>query len=221
MSAALAWAETRLGHRFADTSLLDRALTHKSLGGINYERLEFLGDRVLGAVMAAWLYQRFPDESEGQLTRRFATLVSRETCATVARALDVPAYVRLGTQARADGGSDSDNILGDVVEALIGALYCDAGVSVAERFILSAWATLVSAAAGPAKHPKSAIQEWAAAHGARDPLYELLGRFGPHHAPRFRVRLTVSPHPPVEAEGGSKQDAETEAARALMQQVAP
>jgi ribonuclease III len=215
----LAWAEATLGHRFADAALVERALTHKSLGADNYERLEFLGDRILGAVIASWLFDRHTSESEGQLTRRFATLVSRETCAQVARALGVPAHVRLGSQARADGGTDSDNILGDVVEALIGALYVDGGVAPAEAFIQRAWQSRVGSAERVLKHPKSSLQEWAAAHGARDPVYELVRRFGPHHAPRFRVKLTVDPHPAVEAEGASKQEAETEAARSLLEVV--
>ncbi len=219
MSSAEDWAAEKLGHRFADPALLHQALTHKSLGAPNYERLEFLGDRVLGYATAAWLYERFPTESEGQLNHRFTRIVSGEMCARVARSLGVPAQLRLGAQARMDGGVDSDNILGDVMEALVGAVFRDAGVEAATSLICRAWMPLIDEAAETVKHPKSALQEWAASSGARGPVYELIRRFGPHHAPRFRVRLTVAPHAPVEAEGGSKQDAETEAARALLQAV--
>lgn len=219
MSSAESWAVEVLGHHFSDCSLLERALTHKSLGASNYERLEFLGDRILGGIIAHWLFERFPNDSEGGLTRRYASLVSRETCAIVARQLGVARHVRLGLQARTDGGADSDNILGDVVEALIGALLLDGGLDVARAFVQRAWDPLLTQDQRASKHPKSAVQEWAAAKGARTPLYELVRRFGPHHQPRFLVRLTVEPHEAIEAEGASKQEAETRAAEAFLERV--
>src|SRR4028118_1705999 len=123
MSAELRdFISAKLGHSAKDIALFERALTHSSLGRDSYERLEFLGDRVLGLIVGRWLYQRFEGEPEGKLSRRYNALVARETCAQIGRDLGVPALVRLGKQAREDGANQSDNVLGDVVEALIGAL---------------------------------------------------------------------------------------------------
>ena len=193
------------------------ALTHKSHGPRNYERLEFLGDRVLGAAMGHWLFQRFPQESEGQLTRRMARLVSRETCARVARRMGIARHLRLGAQARSDGGTDSDNILGDALEALIGAAYLQGGMPAAEAFVRSVFAEEIAAAPDAPKHPKSAVQEWAAARGMKPPGYRLVNRSGPHHNPRFLVELAVAHLPPVTAEGSSKQEAETLAASQFLE----
>ncbi len=205
-----------LGHAFADEGLLLRALTHRSIGPDNFERLEFLGDRVLGLVIAEHLFRAFPGEPEGGLTRRFHHLVSRETCAAVARSLGVPGRVRLNQQARSDGGADSDNILGDVMEALIGAVHADAGHAAAEALVLRAWAPRLGCCVESVKHPKSALQEWALARNLRPPVYETIRRSGPHHAPRFEVRLTVGDLPCIEASGGSKQEAETRAAELFL-----
>jgi ribonuclease-3 len=212
-----AWAAEALGWHGADVALLHRALTHKSVGADNYERLEFLGDRVLGAVIADWVFAAFPTEPEGKLTRRFHQLVSREICARVARRVGVPRVVKLGQQARADGGADSDNILGDVMEALIGAVYLDRGMDAARLMVRRLWDAEVSSAAEAPKHPKMQLQEWAAAHSLKAPVYALLGRTGPHHSPRFRVELSIAGLPPVVAEGSSKQDAETAAARQFLE----
>lgn len=213
------WSRQTLGHAFRTPGLLEEAITHRSLGAPNYERLEFLGDRVLGFVIASHLYLAYPHEAEGHLTRRFHQLVSRQTCAAIARKLDVPAFVRMSTQARTDGGTDSDNILGDVMEAIIGGIWVDSGDGSAQAFILRAWAERLGDLPQVGKHPKSAMQEWALARGLASPIYELVGRSGPHHAPRFRVRLEVGGHPPIEASGLSKQDAETEAARQFLEQI--
>jgi len=216
------WVGRTLGHTPRDPALFMHALTHSSHGGQSYERLEFLGDRVLGLVAAAWLYELFPDEPEGNLSRRINALVSRETCAVVARDIGVAAHLRLGKQARDDGAADSDNVLGDAVEALIGALYLEGGLAVAERFIRAAWADLVTGQAQAPRHPKSALQEWAAAHRCKPPVYTLAGRAGPHHAPRFTVTVEIPGrvNAQASAEGSSKQDAETAAARALLEKLA-
>ncbi len=215
---AEAWATETLGIRLSDPALLMMALTHKSArSATSYERLEFLGDRILGAVIAADLYQKYPKEPEGKLTRRFHTLVSGETCAAVARAHHVGSYVRMDAQARADGGVDSDNILGDVVEALIGALWLDQGWESAGQAVRRWWSGQSGQVGSAQKHPKSALQEWALARGRRTPVYELAGRSGAHHAPNFHVRLRVGDLPPVEAEGSSKQEAETRAAQAFLE----
>lgn len=216
------WLSQTLGHSPRDPDLFVRALTHSSHGAASYERLEFLGDRVLGLVAAAWLYALYPEEPEGKLSQRINMLVSRETCAEVGRAIGAGAHLLLGKQARDDGAVDSDNVLGDVVEALLGALYLEAGLEAAERFIRGAWAPFVAGQAQAPRHPKSALQEWAAANRCKPPVYALTARAGPHHAPRFTVSVTVPGRGGAEAtaEGSSKQEAETAAARALLEKLA-
>jgi ribonuclease-3 len=218
--AVAAWVERALGHRPRDPALFVRALTHSSRGEDHYERLEFLGDRVLGLTVATWLFELFPDEPEGKLSRRLNTLVSGETCAEIARELGLGGQVRLGKQARDDGAADSDNVLGDLVESLIGALYLEAGLETAAAFIRQAWADRVSTHDKAPKHPKSALQEWAAAKDKRPPAYQLTGRSGPHHAPRFVVEVEIAGVGSASAEGLSKQEAETAAARALLEKLA-
>jgi ribonuclease-3 len=214
------WVEAKLGHRPRDLALFERALTHSSRPDAeNYERLEFLGDRVLGLAIAAWLYELFPDEPEGKLSRRLNALVARETCAEVARELGLRGVVRLGKQARDDGAADSDNVLGDVVEGLIGALFLESGHEGASAFVRRAWGERVRGQSKAPQHPKSALQEWAAANNKRPPVYSLAERSGPHHAPRFRVEVEVAGTGKADAEGQSKQEAETEAAKALLEKL--
>jgi ribonuclease-3 len=208
-----------LGHQPKDLDLFERALTHPSFGRDNYQRLEFLGDRVLGLVMAEWLSELFPLEQEGVLSHRFTTLVSRSYCAQVARDVGITDHVRLGKQARDDGASNSDNVIGDVTEALIGALYLDGGLEVARRFIRAAWAGFVDAQTTAPRHPKSLLHEWAEGHGRKTPTYTVVDRSGPPHAPRFTVRASVKGLGEADGEGSSKQEAETAAATALLEQT--
>jgi len=156
-----------LGHDPKDLSLFERALTHSSLGKDSYERLEFLGDRVVGLVIARWLYERFEKEPEGKLSRRYNVLVSRETCAEIGRELGLGEWIKLGKQAREDGANRSDNVVGDVVEALIGALLLDGGLDTADAFIRRTWAPYVESQGKAPKHPKSALQELAASMKSR------------------------------------------------------
>ena len=215
-----AFVLNKLGHDPKNVALFELALTHSSVGGgSSYERLEFLGDRVLGLVIATALYQRFPNEPEGNLSKRYNALVDRETCAENGREIGVPGFIRLGKQAREDGASQSENVVGDVVEALIGALYLDGGMQAAERFIMSLWeADLVIQRRAP-QHPKSALQELAAAKGVKAPVYEVVSRTGAHHAPKFSIRVSVARLGEATAEGTSKQEAETAAAAALLKQL--
>lgn len=214
-----AWVRSALDHVPVDRALFERAVTHGSAARESYERLEFLGDRVLGLTIARWLYERFPDEPEGQMSRRYNVLVARETCAEIGREIGVPAQVRLGKQAREDGAIGSDNVVGDVVEALLGALLLDGGLERADAFIRRRWAPFLDSQKRAPQHPKSRLQEFAAAKGHRPPDYELVGRSGPHHAPRFTVKVSVRGLGEAAAEGASKQDAETAAAAALMEQL--
>ncbi|HXG81645.1 MAG TPA: ribonuclease III [Sphingomicrobium sp.] len=208
-----------LGGEPKEPGLFERALTHGSHGRDTYERLEFLGDRVLGLIIASWLYQRFPSEPEGKMSRRYNALVARETCAEIGRALDLPRFIRLGRQAREDHAQLSDNVLGDVVEAMIGAIYLDGGLDRAEAFVKASWGPFLDGQRKAPVHPKSALQEVAADKRLGVPAYEVIARFGPHHAPRFRVKVSLGRHGEAEGEGDSKQEAETAAAAALLEKI--
>jgi len=220
LSALNPWLAATFGRAPASVAPFERALTHGSHAGETYERLEFLGDRVLGLVTAEWLFELFPDEPEGQLSKRLNALVTGSVCADVARSLGVSAHLRLGKQARDDGASDSDNVLGDVMEALIGAWYREAGLDAARAFVRGAWADRVHRTDKPPQHPKSALQEWAAANGRKAPEYTILDRSGPQHAPRFTVQVAIGRHADATATGASKQEAETEAAKVLLEKLA-
>ncbi len=215
------WISETFGRRPSDIAPYERALTHGSQAAANYERLEFLGDRVLGLAIAEWLFERFPAEPEGALSRRLNTLVTGAMCAEVARGLGVVPHLRLGKQARGDGAADSDNVLGDVMEALIGAFYLEFGLEPTRAFIRRAWQPRIDAHAQAPKHPKSALQEWAAANNRKPPEYEVVDRSGPNHAPRFTVTVAIPKLAEATAEGANKQEAETAAAAALLGKLEP
>jgi ribonuclease III len=217
LSNVESWLQTTFGAKVGDVALYTRALTHGSTGEADYQRLEFLGDRVLGLLIADMLYARFPDEPEGRLSHRLNSLVAGTTCADIGRSINVQPQLRLGKQARDDGARDSDNVLGDVVEALVGALYLDKGMDAARSFVEAHWRPLLEAALTAPKHPKSALQEWAAAHNRKVPVYEVTAKEGPPHAMRFEVTVTVKGFAPIAATGNSKQSAETAAAQAFLQ----
>ncbi|MCT2400971.1 ribonuclease III [Novosphingobium mangrovi (ex Huang et al. 2023)] len=208
------------GHEPEDEALWLAALTHGSTGEKrNYERLEFLGDRVLGLAVAEWLYQN-SDEPEGRLSQRLNALVSRATCASIARDIGLGPHMRLGKQARDDGGEDSDNILGDVMEAIIGACFTERGFEPARDMVRLLWADTLAGKTGKRKHPKSALQEWAAGNRRRMPEYRLIDRSGPDHALRFTVEVSVHKVGSAQATANSKQDAETLAAEEFMKKFA-
>ncbi|HET9810456.1 MAG TPA: ribonuclease III [Sphingomicrobium sp.] len=211
--------EEQIGHRADDPALFEAAFTHSSSRNANYERLEFLGDRVLGLVMARWLFERFQDEPEGKLSQRYNMLVARETCAEVGRELGLPALIRLGKQAREDGANWSDNVVGDVVESLIGALFIERGLETAEALIKRLWEPLLDEQRRAPKHPKSTLQELSASRDLPNPDYEVVSRSGAHHTPRFTVRVSIRTLGEAEGEGTSKQEAETEAAKALLSKL--
>ncbi|QWC58474.1 ribonuclease III [Erythrobacter sp. 3-20A1M] len=201
-----------------DPALWREALTHGSTNeAISYERLEFLGDRVLGLSIAEWLY-REDDRAEGQLAQRLNVLVSKGNCAQVARGLGVSDHVRLDRQAREDGAQHGENVLGDVMEALLGANFIEAGFDATRDLVHRLWRDQVAGGAGRSKHPKSALQEWAAGNRRRPPQYELVDRSGPDHAARFTVRVTVANVGSAEGQASSKQEAETLAAKNFMEQ---
>ena len=215
--ATLGWLTELTGAAPARAELWTDALTHGSMGEArDYQRLEFLGDRVLGLAIADWLHEK-PTAAEGKLSQRLNALVSRETCAEVARAIGLAPHIRLGKQARDDGGAQSDNILGDVMEALIGALFVERGFEAARQFVRRLWQAPMASGTGQRKHPKAALQEWAAGNRRKPPVYTLIAREGPDHAASFTVNVAVNGVGEATARGSSKQEAETAAARAFMQ----
>jgi ribonuclease III len=220
--AAREWLAEQ-GFAIASETPWIEALTHGSFNGAgaggatDYQRLEFLGDRVLGLSVASWLY-RAGDGPEGKLSQRLNALVSGATCARIAREIGLPAHIRLGKQARDDGGADSDKILGDVMEALIGACFIEHGFDTARDAIYRLWASELEGDVGKAKHPKSALQEWAAGNRWTMPHYEVVERAGPDHAARFTVRVSIRSVGEAEAVATSKGEAERLAAKAFLEQ---
>ncbi|MDF2766247.1 MAG: RNAse [Rhodospirillales bacterium] len=217
-------AET-LGHRFAEPSLLRLAITHSSASGRGLaanERLEFLGDRVLGLAIADLLYRRFSAEEEGHLARRFAVLVSRESLAQVAGQIGLAPYLALARGEEDSGGRANPAILADACEAVIAALYLDGGFQAAQRFIEREWAGLVEQDRRPPQDAKTALQEWSQAAGRKLPTYVVVASEGPAHEPLFTVEVRVEGLPPAVGTGRSKRAAEqvaaAEALRAALQE---
>lgn len=213
----------RLGHRFRDRRLLRDALRHPSVTATTeataYERLEFLGDRVLGLAVAEMLMRRFPSEPEGHLARRFAAHVRREALAEVARSLDLGQHIMLSRGEETGGGRSNAATLADCMEAVIGALYLDGGLEVAAGFIQRHWDARL-AERQPPRDPKTALQEWAQGRGLPLPRYETVAAEGPDHAPAFTVSVAIAGHPGASAVGASKRAAERAAAEALLDALA-
>lgn len=212
----------RLGHHFEDPRELRRALTHASAGNTrrnSYERLEFLGDRVLGLVMAEELLRRFPGEAEGEISRRHAKLVSRQSLVKVATDIDLGNFMQLSSGEENSGLRRNAAVLADVLEAVLGALYKAAGLAAAEAFILAAWETLIQADAAPPRDAKTSLQEWAQGRGKALPKYRLLSRKGSDHAPIFVIAVMVEGVAEVSAEGGSKRVAEQAAATEMLRRL--
>src|SRR5215472_15093339 len=221
--AELTALESRLGYRFRDSGLAGLALTHLSAqnqGGQgraqSYQRLEFLGDRVLGVAIASRLYEAFPKASEGELSMRFAKLVRRETCAEIAAQWDVGPHVALGLGEARGGGRKKAAILADVCESLIGAVFVDGGFEAAKTLILRGWGDRLTAGAEPARDAKTAVQEWAQARALAAPRYEEVARSGPPHAPQFVMRVVLAGYEPEQGEASSKRAAEQAAAQAFL-----
>jgi ribonuclease III len=214
--------EERIGYRFKDIALLDSALSHISAlkGARNrassYQRLEFLGDHVLGLVISDMLFRAFPKADEGELSRRLADLVRKETCAEIARTIDLGAAIRLGSSEANAGGRTRPAILADVCEALIGAVYLDGGFAAAEGLVGRLWEARMKTKAQPLRDPKTELQEWAQGRGLPTPAYREIARSGPDHDPEFRVAVQLPRLPPAEGSGRSKRAAEQAAAAAMM-----
>jgi ribonuclease-3 len=224
---AIADLETRLGHVFADRDLLEQALTHASVragGGArglsDNERLEFLGDRVLGLVIADHLVALDPAAGAGDLTKRFHGLVSGEACARVARSLGLGEALRLPGGESRRGARDHETIVADACEAIIAALYLELGLPGAAAIVLTLWGPLLAEPHDPAAaNPKSELQEWAAAQGKAAPVYRVLARAGPDHAPTFTLEVSIDGADPVIAQAGSVRAAEKAAALGLLRRA--
>jgi ribonuclease-3 len=211
-----------LGHRFDKPSLLGRALTHPSADGTparNNQRLEFLGDRVLGLVVARLVFERFPREPEGALARRFTALVRGETLTQIGRGLGLGEALVLGASEEESGGRDKPASLANALEAVIAALYLDGGIEAAERFVLRHFAPLIDEAAPPPKDAKTALQEWAQARQRGRPSYRTVSVAGEAHAPSFEIEAAIEGLPPARASGASKREAEQAAAQALLERL--
>ncbi len=215
-----------LDHRFARNELLVEALTHRSAvaGGdrnrFGYERLEFLGDRVLGLIVADLLMKRFRDENEGSLARRFTALVRREALTEVAERIGLGDHLLLAPSEEDTGGRSNPGTLADACEAVIAALYLDGGIEAASRFIARYWEPLIAAIDTPPRDAKTKLQEWAQARGLPLPVYETVAREGPPHSPTFSVRVSADGFAPAQADGPSKRVAEQGAAQALLKIIA-
>jgi ribonuclease III len=214
--------EDRVGYHFKDGALLDCALTHISgLKGArnragSYQRLEFLGDHVLGLVISDMLYRSYPKADEGELSRRLADLVRKETCAEIARTIDLGPAIRVGASEANAGARSRLAILADVCEAVIGAVYLDGGYKAAEELVVRLWQARMQATAQPLRDPKTVLQEWAQARGLPTPAYREIARSGPDHDPEFRVAVQLPAFAPAEGLGRSKRAAEQAAASAML-----
>lgn len=226
---AVAALTRNLGHEFRDPSLLERALTHASVGEgaerdargrpfLDNQRLEFLGDRVLGLLVADRLMRDFPDANEGEMSARLHALVDKAACARVAEALGVGPAMRLSPGESKQGGRRREGVLGDAMEAILAAVWYDGGVEAAKTVFDRAWAgELAATPVRTLSNPKSALQEWALGQGRALPTYRIVERTGSDHAPTFTVEASVEGYPPLTAQGRSRQDAEKAAAVGLLQ----
>lgn len=209
--------QTRIGYRFQNNEFLAQALSHPSIAKApSNQRLEFLGDAILGAVIAHMLYNLFPGEPEGDLARRQAALVRGETLTTIARDIGLGDALRLTESEAATGGRNNSSNLEDALEALIGALYLDGGLAAAEAFIMPRWSALAQSTALPPKDAKTSLQEWAQGHGLPVPTYTLIESTGPAHAPIFTIEACVQGHDTVRAQASGKRAAEHLAAAELL-----
>jgi len=209
--------QRKLNYQFADPSLLTMALTHASHeSDITYERLEFLGDRVLGLAVAEILYKTFDQEAEGDMAKRLASLVQGTTLAQIAQEIHLGDHIILSESERNTGGAENDHILADVMEAILGALYLDAGFADCKALIERLWGDRFQTMTKPPQHPKTGLQEWAQSKSLPLPTYEITAQTGPDHAPEFEVAVTVADFGTCTASGKSRQEAEKRAAAAFL-----
>ena len=209
-----------INYKFMDKDLLRVALTHSSTGeDENYERLEFLGDRVLGLIIASMLYQKFPDEKEGDLAKRLARLVQGETLAQLSSNINLGEFIIFSESVASSGGAENVHILADVFESIIGAMYLDGGYEPCKKLVETNWKDVFFTMKKPPQHPKTALQEWAQAQGFSLPSYTIIGQKGPDHEPTFEVELVVTGHASIISSGKSRAEAEKNAAHEFMKSI--
>ena len=222
-SAATSAIEGRIGDKFADSNLLVSAMTHVSAlkpsrkRGESYQRLEFLGDHVLGLIVSDMLYRSFPNADEGEMSKRLADLVRKESCADVAKSLGLADDIKLGAGGAGAGARLRKSVLGDICEAVIGAVYLDGGYQAASEFVERNWTERMKKPRQPLRDPKTVLQEWAQGKGLPTPVYREVERTGPHHDPQFRVAVDLPGLAPAEGVGGSKRAAEKVAASVMIE----
>lgn len=210
--------EKILSYDFKDKTLLNMALTHSSTAeDTNYERLEFLGDRVLGLIMADMLYHKFPRENEGDIAKRLSALVQGSLLAEIGAGINLGDYIHFSEAERDAGGAQNEHIIADVFESILGALYLDGGLNPCREWIARMWSDDIFATKEPPQHPKTALQEWVQGKSLALPSYEITGQSGPDHAPVFEVTLSVPGHKQVAAQGKSRQEAEKQAATIFLE----
>lgn len=214
--------EVKIGHRFKDKNLLVQALTHVSAISrgkvkISYQRLEFLGDHVLGLAVSHMLLREFPKAHEGELSQRLSDLVRAETCVDVGLELDLGAYVYFGSNEVRSGGRNKNSIIADVCEAVIGAVYLDAGFEVAAKFVEKFWHERALSPSRRLRDPKTMLQEWAQGRGLPPPAYRQIERTGPDHKPVFKIAVDLPGLDAAEGEGRTKRDAQQSAATAMLE----
>ncbi len=215
--------EARIGHKFADSNLLTTAITHVSAlkpqrkRGDSYQRLEFLGDHVLGLIVSDMLYRAFPNADEGEMSKRLADLVRKESCADVAKSLGLTDDIKLGAVGAGAGARLRKSVLGDICEAVIGAIFLDGGYGAASTFVERNWTERMRKPRQPLRDPKTVLQEWAQGKGLPTPVYREVERSGPHHDPQFRVAVDLPGLAPAEGVGGSKRAAEKVAASVMIE----
>lgn len=209
-----------IGYHFDDEHWLERALTHSSTNEeYSYQRLEFLGDRVLGLVIAHALFEAFRDEKEGGLAKRHTALVQGRMCAKIGNLYNFNEFIILSQSEEEAGGRTNDNIISDIVESVLGAIYIDGGYEEAQKVILKLWGDNISTLHEAPQDPKTELQEWVQAQGHALPLYEVVNKSGPDHAPVFTVRLTIEKFDSIDADGASRRAAEKTAAKTLLKMV--
>ena len=214
--------EARIGHKFADPNLLTTAITHVSAlkpqrkRGDSYQRLEFLGDHVLGLIVSDMLYRAFPNADEGEMSKRLADLVRKESCADVAKSLGLTDDIKLGAVGAGAGARLRKSVLGDICEAVIGAIFLDGGYGAAATFVERNWTERMRKPRQPLRDPKTVLQEWAQGKGLPTPVYREVERTGPHHDPQFRIAVELPGLASAEGIGGSKRAAEKAAASAMI-----
>lgn len=217
--------EDILGYRFSNKELLKEALTHPSCNEMvdgrpfHYQRLEFLGDSIIGAVISELLYSSYPDEPEGNLAKRKAALVSSHTISRIVEDHHIFPFIRLSASEKQDGGQSNRSIQEDVCEALMGAIYLDGGYEKVREVILQIWQPYSDKLTSVPQDAKTTLQEWAQGKGLSLPLYEVISEEGPAHAPKFEIRVTVQGYPPEIATAGNKRKAEQQAAAQLLKKL--